>query len=107
GNKNGSESHDDLPLGFVARRACPYRVRSGRSKKSFIASLSVSNCGMQSDIARQPALCFPAQVFATPVIPSLLGSAARVARGAVKACRLSISKQYGAAEILSTVRHFR
>jgi hypothetical protein len=47
---------------------------------------------MQSDIARQPALCFPAEVFATPVIPSLLGSAARVARAAVKACRLSISK---------------
>src|SRR5271166_4829944 len=24
GNKNGSETHDDLPLGFVARRACWY-----------------------------------------------------------------------------------
>src|ERR1700752_5288849 len=24
GNKNGSETHDDLPLGFVARRACSH-----------------------------------------------------------------------------------
>jgi hypothetical protein len=44
GNKNGSETHDDLPLGFVAPRACSYRVRSCRSKRSFIASLSVSSC---------------------------------------------------------------
>ena len=87
GNKNGSETHDDLPLGFVARRACSYRYCSDRSKRSFIASLSVSSCGMQSDTARQPAFCFPAEVFATPVIPSLLGSGARVARGAVQACR--------------------
>src|SRR5262249_47257061 len=46
GNKNGSETHDDFPLGFVARRACSYRVRSGRSKRSFIVSLGVSSCGL-------------------------------------------------------------
>ena len=26
GNKNGSETHDDLPLGLVAHHACSYRV---------------------------------------------------------------------------------
>jgi hypothetical protein len=26
GNKNGSETHDDLPLGFVARHAFSYRI---------------------------------------------------------------------------------
>src|SRR6516162_316239 len=50
GNKNGSETHDDLPLGFVARRACSYRPRGGRSERSIIAPLSVSSW-------RLPLLC--------------------------------------------------
>jgi hypothetical protein len=36
GNKNGSETHDDLPLEFVARRACSQQMPGGRSKRSFI-----------------------------------------------------------------------
>src|ERR1700746_791282 len=36
GNKNSSETHDDLPFGFVARPACAHRVRGGRSERSFI-----------------------------------------------------------------------
>ena len=44
GNKNGSKTHDDPPLGFVALHAL-IGNGSGTSKKSFIASL---RCGLPS-----------------------------------------------------------
>jgi hypothetical protein len=46
GNKNVSKTHDDLPSGFVARRACPYRVRSGRSKRSLHRVSKASSYGL-------------------------------------------------------------
>src|ERR1700740_1723618 len=36
GNKNGSETHDDLALEFVARRACSQQIPGAGSKRSFI-----------------------------------------------------------------------